>query len=385
LDIGIWPLGFMKRLDFRLKLLVALSLAGVIAIAMVMAWWFWATSVRLQFGDPAQWPEHITEINNMAFRYPSAMEVIVPEDQLANPVSIVKKGERGESVLIQVGTWRPETPLKDLEDAAKRFEAVSQKSRKTLRVEPLIRDGRAGIVFVQDDRGGRRIWEMIFWDETEAREISLQLPGTASAVDRTLYERVFQDIFATLDFLTGSKEKSDGRPSEIPERWHKYESKEGGFAMWYPGEWVVASEFEEEGIRSVIFQPQTETENAVAFEQGSEVSFVVHAGPSNDPKTLNELDVNFASLFRNQALEGTLSEERFSFPDVGSGISLEATQKIGGKDVLSQLVLLVGAEGDENVRGRAYVFSAIFPRPQENTAAIEFARLMMKSFRLLEQ
>ena len=112
---------------------------------------------------------------------------------------------------------------------------------------------------------------------------------------------------------------------------------------------------------------------------------MVHAGPSNDPKTLNELDVNFASLFRNQALEGTLSEERFSFPDVGSGISLEATQKIGGKDVLSQLVLLVGAEGDENVRGRAYIFSAIFPKPQENTAAIEFARLMVKSFRLLEQ
>ena len=213
----------------------------------------------------------------------------------------------------------------------------------------------------------------------------MQLPGTASAVERTLYEKVFRNILASLDFLTDSKEEPDGRPSGIPESWQRYENKESGFMMWYPREWAVASEFDEGGIRSVIFQPQAEAENTVSFEQGSEVSFVVHAGPQNDPKTLNELDVNFASLFRNQAVEGTLSEERFTFPNVGSGLSLEATQKIGGKDVLSQLVLLVGAAGDENVRGRAYIFSAIFPKPQENTAAIEFARLMVKSFRLLEQ
>ena len=393
MELGIWSLGFMKGIDFRLKLLLGLALSSVIIIVIVMAWWFWATSVRFQFGDSSQWPEHITSANNMAFRYPPAMEVIVPEDELSNPVSIVKKGERGESVLIQVGTWRPGIQLEDLDAAAARYEqAVSR--RRTVAREYFNADDHQGILLIQVEASGRKIFEVFVLDnpsgsgEPGFRELSLQLPGTASAVERTLYEKTFRNILSSLDFLVSSEPEPDGRPVGIPESWIKYDDATASFSLWYPWQWIVADTFKEEGILSVVFQPKAETENAVAFEQGSEVAFVVHAGPSNDPKTLDELDVNFAALFRSQATEGTLSEERFSFPNVGNGISLEATQKIGGKDVLSQLVLLVASDTDvqdENAKGRAYVFSAIFPDPQENAAVMEFVRLMTKSFRLPEE
>ena len=376
----------LSSLDSRLKLLFALAVLGVMAVGVTFAWWFWATNVRLQFGDSAQWPEHIKSANNMAFRYPSAMEVIVPEDELSNPVSLVKKGERGESVLIQVGTWRPGMQLENLDAAAARYEqAVSR--RKTIAREYFSADDHEGILLIQNEASGRRVIEAFVLDnpsgsgEPGFREISLQLPGTASAVDRALYEKVLRDIFASLDFLTGLGEAPDGRPSGIPESWHKYENEEGGFMMWYPREWTVASEFEEEGIQSAIFQPTEETKNAIPVDGGKELAFAVHAGPKDDFKTIAELDENFASLFRSSAIAGTLHEERFSFPGIGTGLSLEAMHATG----LSQLVLLVASETDSqdiHARGRAYVLSALFPNRQENDPAVELARFMTKSLRL---
>ena len=382
LNFVLGTLNLFRRWDKRLVIFVALAAAGALTIAGSLVLSSVQTNLRMQFGDPRNWPEHTSEVNNMTFRYPSGMEIIVPEDQTKNPVSVVKKGERGESVLMQIGTWRDSASFQGLGETTTRYEAAS-KRRTTLRTEDLFIDGRAGKVFVQDE-GDRRIWEAFLWDEKEARELSLQLPGSASEQDRILYARAFQELLKSVRFV------SVVRPKEIPADWQREERTNAGFSVWRPADWKVAEEFEENGIRSTIFQPETETTNDTPPDTGLETAYIIHALQKDQRVSVSDLDERFVKSFRATAIEGTLKEEHFGFPGVGVGISLEARQPNVGREgaTLVMLAVLVAAEttpqGDATVAnplGRGYMISAIF----NDEKYIDQARTMTKSLRLLSQ
>jgi len=215
---------FSRRKSTNNSLLILLSAGflGIFLVGILLFWQFYQTNFYIHFGSTSGWKEQVAETSNISFRYPSdKMEVIVPQDQIKYPVSVVKKGERGESVLIQLGTWNTEV-FNNLEDAVKKYQSATSSKRQSEKIEELIIDGRGGVLFVQNENSGRRILEALIWDPVptgqsensvpvtvqgsfvspgSAREISLQLPGTATANDRILYEKLYREILNSIKFI----------------------------------------------------------------------------------------------------------------------------------------------------------------------------------------
>ena len=107
-------------------------------------------------------------------------------------------------------------------DAVKKYQSATSSKRQSEKIEELIIDGRGGVLFVQNENSGRRILEALIWDPVptgqsensvpvtvqgsfvspgSAREISLQLPGTATANDRILYEKLYREILNSIKFI----------------------------------------------------------------------------------------------------------------------------------------------------------------------------------------
>ena len=186
--------------DIRLMVIAFAGFVGAIALISVLSWAYWKYDTRLQYGDPAGWPTHNNRYDNFTFSYPSQMDIIVPEDDTKNPTSIVKKGERGESVLIQLGTWRADPPLTSLENAVGRYEFGKRNMTEANSREQLEIDGRRGALVAQEETGGRYVIDTFLWDGRWAREISLQLPKGTSPEDREFYEEVYRAILNSIMF-----------------------------------------------------------------------------------------------------------------------------------------------------------------------------------------
>lgn len=385
-------------MDLRLKLLVTIAAIATIAALSYAAWFWWVTCLSCQFGDPADWPEHVTDINNIAFRYPPGFEIIVPDDEVANPVSVVKAGERGESVLVQVGTWRPGEEFENIEQVGDRYEkAVSR--RTALSRERFNTDGNDGVLIVQDEVGSnRRIVEAFVWDvaegdtATSVREISLQLPGIASAVERTLYEKVFRVIVASLDFITERGRQSGENLSfreGIPESWKEFISESGGFSLWRPADWTVGGSDLPRGSDLDI-----STLSVVFTSPDGTATYSVRALPQDRTLSLDELDAEYAQEFRASAVgEEPPQASAFGLADgTARGLSYEARLPKDGlvdKLLLEQttklayLVVLVKGGGDDP-HGRGYVIEASFSGgTQSERARSADARRITRSLRLL--
>jgi len=207
--------------DKRIIILFAAFVLSFLFVSGYLGWIYWKYNAHLQYGNPNDWLMQTSEVNNFSFRYPTEMDVIVPQDQIKYPISVVKKGERGESVLIQLGTWDTE-PFQDLEAAVKRYQSATGNKRQSEKIEELVIDGRGGVLFIQNENTGRRILEALIWDPVpttqdenavpvtvsgrfglpgSAREISLQLPGNATANDRILYEKLYREMLNSVKFI----------------------------------------------------------------------------------------------------------------------------------------------------------------------------------------
>lgn len=413
-------------MDPRLKILVAMVGAVLVGAVAYGGYFLWATCIKCQFGDFSGWPEHVTDINNIAFRYPPGFEIIVPEDETVNPVSIVKAGERGESVLMQVGTWRPGKEFENIEQVGDRYELAVQR-RKTLSRENFDADGNDGVLLVQDETGSnRRIIEAFVIDTlgqggprpseasgeggptSSPREISLQLPGTASAVERALYEKTFRALVASLDFLTtGTKPENGiaspelsakaGRPQGIPESWIEYRNEEVGFSLWYASDWAV--ERSDLPGRSDL---ETSGTGVVFTSRDRAVTYSVLAFPKDQSVSLDDLNaLPVVQTFRESAIgDETPQASSFGLADGSRGLSYEARlPKDGPVDrllfeqttKLAYLVLLVSAgdcppEGDCSPSGRGYVIEASFTGgTQEERIDSAHARRMTRTLRLFAE
>lgn len=384
-------------MDFRLRILVGVVLLGGLVLAGYAVWFFWATCARCQFGGTATRPEHVSEINNLAFRYPDGMEVIVPKNDIEVPVSLVKKGERGETALIQVGTWRRDPLFEGLGEAVSTYERRSRAERTERSREVLKVEGRTGVLFVQDETSGRRILEALIWDPAtttpladptlapsgEVRELSLQLAKHVPYDERMLSEHVFRELLASLRFIV---EDDPNRSRDLPDAWHNFENAEGGYELWYPAGWVRGAAAPPPWLSSpdgngAAFRPSAESEDGTVY--------TVWALPFERLQTVETMDERFAKLFRETAVAGTLQEDRVGMPGVGLAISLEAHQRVGEKDVLTHFLLIVsmpinerGEAEDQDRAGRGYVIAAQFPEEKTRDIRLDQTRSMTRTLRV---
>lgn len=390
---------FMKRpVDIRIKLLAGILLVGLLWIAGYMAWGLWQTNVRAQFGDPSSWPRYETEINNIAFRVPQEMDVVIPKNEIDNPVSVKGPGGTTEKMLIQVGTWRPEKELEGFEDTIERYEARFPTVRKTKERVSYMVDGREGLTFVQDEESGREIVIAFFWDHEEARELSLQLSAHATPAERTLFKRVFSEMIERLEFLKDPADSEGERPDDVPFVWRKTGSATGGFSFWHPPYWVAIEDIEETLMQfPFVMRPENAAPAAVQPRQEPEAAlYLIQALSKDQPVTLEALEAQYAAPFRETALEGSVSAERVGLPGVGVANSLEGVIEItneAGKEEqrLVYLTVIAGTDFELGqpidskavIPARGYLMYAVFdPAVKQRQRYIEDVLDMTRSFRI---
>lgn len=380
----------------KLKVLLGIAALGIAVIAGYSLWFWWATDVERQFGTPDAWLEHVSDTNRLSFRYPKELAIIVPEDEVRNPVSLVKQGERGESVLIQFGTWfTGGEEFQALEEVVSRYERSAKRRTTQERHERRI-GGREAVVLLQDEDNGRRIVEAFLWDEEgdfgpAARELSLQLPASASARDRRIYEELFFVMLDTIVVPSRVEEGIGGRPAAIPDTWREVTNAWGAFSFWYPPGWRIDAE-------------QGTTTAQTVHDSG--VSLRVRALPADAEVSMDELRDAHVTPFLSRTLSGSLREDRFGFPGVGTGFSLEGLlpprdaatygafepSEHGTTPVTTYLLALIATDVDEkgeavhpHPRGRAYVISATLPDGPHHDTYVDQVRRMMRSFRLIAE
>lgn len=195
------PLNKLRaRQDKRPVILLFALLISLLAVASYILFIFWSTNAKLQYGTYESWPSHNNKLDNYTFHYPSQMDIIIPEDEFKNPTSLVKKGERGETVLIQLGTWRTEPKPDSFTNTIDRYEAASRSTRKTISKEYFTIDEREAVILTQNEEGGRYLLETFIWDNGQPRELSLQLSKQATDADRAFYESIYREILKSLTF-----------------------------------------------------------------------------------------------------------------------------------------------------------------------------------------
>jgi hypothetical protein len=378
------------------KILGAIALLGALVILAYLGWFSWATCASCQFGNPSRWEEVRSPEHNLSFRYPSDFDRIDPTDPYVDPISIVLPGERGETALFQVGTWKP-TPLpKDLSQAADRFAENLRKGVRSYERQRQTIDGHEAVTFLVEETSGRRVIETFLWDpivtdvpddssllaEGEVREVSLQLAKKATPIQRALYENVYREILSSLRFH--NQTPAQGMPKGIPSGWLRYDDRDLGLSLWYPPEWIVESRTEEDGKRVAAFRspPSPKT--------GEETTYTVTAYPQTMPLRIGELEAEVGEPFRKTATEGTLEEERVTFRGIGFGISFEARQPIfekesgangERKDRLEHLFLFKTGE-DPFGKGRGYIVRVRFVDDKAQETRLRETRAMTRTISL---
>ena len=410
MDTGFWilpllscNLTLMRNIDQKLKILFAIVATGLLLIVGVLIYQSSSSSVRMQYGDVDSWTRHTSSVNNLAFRVPEEFEVIVPADFENVPFSIVKAGERGESVLMQVGTFRLETPapLTSTEAAIADYERRFPGTRETLdRIERDI-NGRRVITLVQEEANGRIVVDTFAYDpavmvapsnlqiaNAEVREISLQLPATTSAKDRRLYTNVYLDMIESLEFL---HEPSPDAPQGVPSGWSYVEDAEAGISFWLPPDWELTGSVPasfpgtDPATQVLTFATKDVETNNNAAQQ------IIRALPAGQSILLaGFMTEAFVQPFRDAAIAGTLADETLTMPGIGGAVSLEArhlrentAENIPDATEPKTLLVFVGG-ADTPQPGRGYVFETTLPDGKANELRLTQLRSMTQSLRLIE-
>jgi hypothetical protein len=387
-------MSLMKNLDPRLKILAGIIALGFFVTLAYFAYQYRASSVALQYGDPENWPRYESGINNLAFRVPEGFEVIPPADFENVPFSIVKAGERGESVLLQVGTNRLDTGVEyaNTEDAIADYEQRFVGQRETIKHVEQDINGRKVITLVQEEANGRIIGETLAYDtavmvapdtleatEAEVREISLQIPASASTKERNLYLGVYLQMIQSLEFLY---EPATDAPAGVPSGWTLFKDAEGGLSFWLPPDWELIEEGEELGMRVLTLGTLDAQENGNAAEQ------IIRVLPGNQSMLLaGFMTEAFVQPFRDAAVEGTLLEETVGIPGVGEARSLEARHvRENVPDATDSKTLLVIVGGPDTPQaGRGYVLETSLSDGKANELRLTQLRSMTQSLRLIGQ
>lgn len=191
---------FRAKQDKRPVLLIFALLISLLVVGTYISFIYWNTNAKLQYGSFNSWPTRNNKLDNYTFHYPSQMDIIVPEDEYKNPTSLVKKGERGETILIQLGTWRTDPRPDSLNNAVDRYEAATRSSRNIIKKERITIGEREAVILTQNEDGGRYLLETFIWDNGQPREISLQLSKQATDADRAFYESIYREILKSITF-----------------------------------------------------------------------------------------------------------------------------------------------------------------------------------------
>lgn len=378
----------MKELDLKLKILLGVLGTGVLVLAGAFALQAYLGSATLRFGSPDTWTRYTSGINNIAFRVPDGFLVLPPSNSRDVPFSIVKEGERGGSVLMQIGTLRRDEVQESTEEEILAYERRFVSSRITTeRVSQEI-DGRSVITLLQREASGRVIGQTFAHDPAvqdasytggtpklvEVREISLQLPESASAIERRLYRDVYLAMVETLEFL--AEPSDDAIAAGVPSGWSPFALADSGFSVFVPGDWEFLESRSNLGLVETVFATRdSEVNNSyTTYTFG-----VLPAGQSTSVKFLTEA---YVQPFRDTAFAGSLSEETLVMPGIGEAVSLEARQEmknIPDLDELTTLLVIVAAP-DTPQAGRGYVLEARLPDGKAQEMRLRQIQQMTRSF-----